>query len=172
MSCFRSADRVVRRFLASTSRTAVVAHTDPIGNAWGWFTDNVPRMHLEPMSPEQRGMARIWLERRGYRCFEVDYLKSGTGLDLEELRMSVVKTRDTIEGTWLRTCALRGWLHYSPRNAAITLYANTPCQMTRRLRESVYVPEFLQLDADTNSVCLEVRANRVIWWDANDGAGV
>lgn len=167
---YRVAHRVARRYLDSTIRTATVAHVDPVGNSWGWFADDTPRMHLVPMAPEHRGVARVWLEQQGVRSFDVDYLRSGTDLDVDQLFESVSRTRDTIESAWLRSCARRGWLAYSPRKAWVTLYFGTPHQVVRRLRESCYVPEFLQLDAETNAACLEVRANRIIWHGADDAS--
>jgi hypothetical protein len=164
-----TAARVVRRFLSSNVRTAAIAHVDPLGNSWGWFADDVPRMSLVPMDPEHHGAARVWLERGGYRAFEVDHQQSND-LDLDELRASVSKTRDSIESAWILHIAKKGWLRYSPRNATLELYPGTPNQLVRRLQESKYAPEFLQLDVETNSACLEVRANRLIWWGADDGS--
>jgi hypothetical protein len=162
-----TAERVARRFLSSTVRTAAIAHVDPVGNAWGWFADDTPRMHLVPMDPQHYGTARVWLESGGYRAFEVDHHQSAD-LDLDELRASVSKTRDSIEGAWNRYIAKKGWLRYSPRSLA--LYSGTPYQLVRRLRDSAYAPEILQLDVETNSAYLEVRANRLIWWGADDGS--
>lgn len=166
----RSASRVARRYLSSTSRIAVIAHVDPIGHSWGWFADDTPRMHLVPMAPRHRGAARVWLEDRGLRSFQVDHVQSSNGLDIDALRESVSRVRDTIESAWLRSCERHGWLAYSHGDATVTIYFGTPGQFVRRLRESVCVPESIQLDVDTNSVCLEVRANRVIWRGADDGS--
>ena len=165
----RTSDRVVHRFLRSSIRTAVVAHVDPLGHSWGWFADGPPRMHLVPMAPEHLGAARVWLDYRGVRCFRVDRLADGAGLDLEELRESVCRTRDTIESAWLRTCELRGWLAYSGREMVIGIYVGTDNQLTRSLREVQYQPELVQLDVATNSACIGVRANRLIWHGADDG---
>lgn len=165
-----TASRVARRFLASTIRTPITAHVDPLGHAWGWFADCTPRMHIVPMAPEHRGAARVWLERGGHRAFEIDHIESGTGLDPDELRSSVLKARDTIEAAWLCSCESRGWLAYSPREATIALYFGTPHQLVRRLRESALVPDLIQPDASTNSIWLEVRANRLIWQGADDGS--
>jgi hypothetical protein len=162
--------RVARRYLGSTVRTAVIAHVDPIGNAWGWFSDDVPRMNLVPMDPEHRGAARVWLERGGYRAFEVERVQPGTALDIDGLRESVKRTRDSIESAWLVTCQRKRWLAYSPRDAVVALYVGTPNQVVRRLHDSCYVPEFLQLDVATNAACLEARLNRLIWHGADDGS--
>jgi hypothetical protein len=165
-----TAARVARRFLGSTTRTAVVAHVDPPGYSWGWFADDTPRMHLVPLEPEHRGAARVWLEDRGIRSFQVDYLTTDSDLDLDQLRESVRRTRDTIESAWLRSCDRRGWLAYSPRDVMVAIYFGTSNQLVRTLHESRCVPEYLQLDIETNSACLEVRANRLIWWGADDGS--
>lgn len=165
-----TADRVARRFVSSTVRTAAIAHVDPLGYSWGWFSADTPRMHLVPMDPEHHGVARIWLERAGYRAFEVDRLQPGTGLDIDELRESVKRTRDSVESAWLLTCQRKRWLAYSPRNVVVALYFGTPNQVVRRLRESCYVPESLQLDVATNAACLETRLNRLIWLGADDGS--
>jgi hypothetical protein len=166
----RSSVRVARRFLDSTLRTAVVAHVDALGNTWGWFADEVRRMHLVPMVPKYRDAARVWLEDAGIRCFQVDHVNSGLNLDLDQLHESVSRTRDTIESAWLRSCERRGWLSYSARHAAIALYFGTPTQLVRKLNESSYAPEFLQLDVHTNAAGIEVRVNRLIWRGADDGS--
>lgn len=165
-----TADHVARRFLSSIVRTAVIAHVDPLGYSWGWFADDVPRMNLVPMAPEHRGTARVWLERDGYRAFEVERLPPGTALDIDELRESVKRTRDSIESAWLVTCQRKRWLAYSPRDAVVALYMGTPNQVVRRLREACYVPESLQIDVATNAACLETRLNRLIWHGADDGS--
>jgi hypothetical protein len=164
-----TADRVASRFVSSTVRTAAVAHVDPLGYSWGWFSDDIPRMSLVPMDPAHRGAARVWLESGGYRAFEVDHHQSDD-LDLDELRASVTKTRDSIEQAWLVHSAKKGWLRYSPRDAILVLYMGTPYRLVRRLRESAHVPESLQLGVTTNSACLELRANRLIWHGADDGS--
>jgi hypothetical protein len=164
-----TARRVTRSYLSSTVRAAAIAHVDPVGNAWGWFVNDTRRMHLTPMDPEHRGAARVWLERDGYRAFEVDHHQSAD-LDMDALRASVSKTRDSIESAWILYIAKKGWLRYSPRNAILALHMGTPQQLVRRLRESAYVPEFLHLDVTTNSACLELRANRLIWQGADDGS--
>lgn len=165
-----TADRVARRFLSSTVRTAVIAHVDPLGNSWGWFADAPPRMHLVPVDAAHHGAARVWLENRGTRCFQVDHCSRYTQTDLDELRESVSRTRDTIESGWLRSCDKKGWLAYSPQDAMVAIYFGTANQVVRRLRDSTYAPEFLQFDLDTNSACLEVRLNRLIWNGADDGS--
>jgi hypothetical protein len=166
-----TAARVARRFLGSTIRSAVVAHVDPLGNSWGWFADGPPRMHLVPVDPKHVGTARVWLEDRGLRSFEVDYRITGSDLDLDELRESVRESRDRIESEWLRSCDRRGWLAYSSRDAMVAVYFGTSEQIVRTLRESTCVPEILRLDIEANSACLEIRANRIIWWGADDGSG-
>jgi hypothetical protein len=168
LSC--SAHRVARRYLSSVSRTAVTAHVDPLGISWGWFADDTPRMHLVPMAPEYRGTARVWLEDRGLRSFQVDHVQRGTALNISELRESVRRTRDSVESAWLRSCERRGWLACSHRDATVAMYFGTPHEFVRRLRESACVPEAMQLDVETNSACLEVRATRIIWRGADDGS--
>jgi hypothetical protein len=165
-----SAPRVARRYLTSKIRTAVVAHVDPLGNSWGWFSDDTPRLHLVPLTPEHRGVARVWLEIRGVRCFEIDHAQNNPGIDLAELRESVRRTRDSIESAWLRSCERKGWLAYSPRDAMVALYFGTPHQFVRYLRDSTYAPEYLHLDVASNAVCLEMCANRLIWLGADDGS--
>lgn len=165
-----TARRVARSYLGSTTRTAVIAHVDPIGNSWGWFADDTPRMHLVPMDPEHRGTARIWLEDRGVRCFKVDHAQPSAGLDIDELRESVHRTRDTIESAWLQSAERKGWLAYCAGDATIGMYFGTLYQFVRRLRDSPPSPELIQPDVSTNAIWLEVKANRVIWQGADDGS--
>jgi hypothetical protein len=129
-------------------------------------------MHLEPLAPQHRGAARVWLESRGRRCFEVDHLENGSQLDIDELRASVRRSRDTIEGAWLLSSERRGWLAYSARDAMVSLYWGTPHQVVRRLPEPAQRPQLLQIDAQANAVWLEFKANRVIWLGADDGSDV
>jgi hypothetical protein len=165
-----TADRVARRFLGSSVRTAVVAHVDPLGNSWGWFANGPPRMHLVPVDPTHVGTARVWLEERGTRSFQVEFRATYCDLDLDELRASVIRARDAIESAWLRSCDLPGWLAYSPRDAMVAIYFSTSEQIVRRLHDSRWDPESLQLNVEENSACLEVRINRLIWWGADDGS--
>jgi hypothetical protein len=167
-----TATRIARRFLGSQLRTAVIAHVDPLGNSWGWFCDGVQRMHLEPLSPQNHGAARVWLERRGRRCFEVDHIEPGSKLDIGELRASVRRSRDAIEGAWLQSSERRGWLAYSARDAMVSLYWGTPHQVVRRLPEPGQRPQLLQIDAQANAIWLEFKANRVIWLGADDGSDI
>jgi hypothetical protein len=119
-------------------------------------------MHVVPLAPEHRGAVRVWLEDRGIRCFRVDYLKADSVLDMDALRESVRRTRDTIESAWLRSCARHRCLAYSPGNATITLYRGTGNQIVRRVRDSVQPPEALQLDVGTNAACLKVPFSGVV----------
>lgn len=107
-----AAHRVFRRFVDSSRRLGVLAHVDRDGVSWGWFADRTPRMHLVPLAPERHGVARVWLEDSGIRCFHVDYLNTDRDLDIEALRASVQRSRDTIESAWLRSCEPEG----SPQN--------------------------------------------------------
>jgi len=168
----RTAARIARRFLGSQLRTAVIAHVDPLGNSWGWFAGGVPRMHLEPLAPKHRGGARVWLKRRGRRCFELDHIEPGSKLDIGELRGSVRRSRDTIEGAWLQSSELRGWLAYSARDSMVSLYWGTPHQVVRRLPEPGQRPQLLQIDAQANAIRLELNANRIIWLGADDDSDV
>lgn len=129
-------------------------------------------MHLVPLAPEHHGAARVWLESRGRRCFEVDHLMSGNQLDIGELRESVRRSRDTIEGAWLRSAERHGWLAYSARDAIVALYWGSPHQIVRKLRESAQTPQLLQVDAQTNAIWVEFRANRIIWLGADDGSDI
>jgi hypothetical protein len=129
-------------------------------------------MHLEPLSPQNHGAARVWLERRGRRCFEVDHIEPGSKLDIGELRASVRRSRDAIEGAWLQSSERRGWLAYSARDAMVSLYWGTPHQVVRRLPEPGQRPQLLQIDAQANAIWLEFKANRVIWLGADDGSDI
>lgn len=162
--------RVARRYLGSFLRTAVVAHVDPLGNSWGWFADGPPRMHLVPVDPTHVGTARVWLEDRGTRSFQVDFRATYCDIDLDELRESAKKSRDRIESEWLRSCDRRGWLAYSPRDAMVAIYFGTAEQIVRRLHESRWEPECLKLDLEANSAKVAFRVNRLIWWGADDGS--
>lgn len=164
------AARVARRYLGSLLRTAVVAHVDPLGNSWGWSATGPPRMHLVPVDPRHVGTARVWLEDRGTRSFQVDFRATYCDIDLDELRESAKKSRDRIESAWLSSCDKKGWLAYSPRDAMIAIYFGTGEQIVRRLRESRWEPESLRLDPEANSANVGFRLNRLIWWGADDGS--
>ena len=167
-----TAHRVARRFLTSAIRTAVVVHVDRLGNSWGWFASEIPRLHVVPLAPEHLGAARVWLEAGGKRCFEIDHVENGSQLDMGELHAAVSRSRDVIESEWLRSCQLRGWLAYCARDSVIALYFGTPHQLVRRLPQPAQSPRLLQLDTQTNSIWLEFKANRVIWLGADDGSDV
>lgn len=163
--------RVARRYLESANKTAVLAHVDRDGYRWGWLDGNVRRLHLVPLDDVFRGAARVWLEdRRGDRSFELDFALEPVEFDFDALRASVSRSRDTIEASWLRSCEAKGWLMYSPRDAMISLHSGTPYELVRRLKGAAFIPEFLQLDTQANTACLEVRLNRVIWTGCDDGS--
>jgi hypothetical protein len=54
----------------------------------------------------------------------------------------------------------------------VALYLGTPQQIVRRLPEPAQTPQLLQVDAQTNVIWLEFKANRIIWLGADDGSDV
>jgi hypothetical protein len=54
------------------SRTASIVHREG-GIAWGWVTEDVPRMHIDALGPDQPRW-RIWLESvpGGHRAFSLE----------------------------------------------------------------------------------------------------
>jgi hypothetical protein len=163
---------VAERFLrASIARTAVLAHVDRDGVEWGWFSNDVQRLHLVPSALEHQGTARVWLEDgRGNRSFQVDQEPSDSGLDLRALRAWVQVSRDGLEAAWLRSCSLRGWLEYKPSPATIVLYPETPQEIRRCLSTACVVCDELQIAPRANTAYLLVRLNRLIWHGAHDGS--
>jgi len=168
----RFSHRVTHRYVESSTRVARVVHIDPLGYRWGWFSDDIQRLHLVPCDVEFQKTSRVWLEDLyGRRAFEIDqHPPSGSLLDLDQLRESVARSRDAIEAAWLRTCEAKGWLMYSPRDAMISLHSGTPHELVRRLKAIAFVPELLQIDTQTNAACLEARLNRIIWTGSDDGS--
>jgi hypothetical protein len=165
--------RVARRFLESSSqRTAGVVHVDPLGLRWGWFADPVQRLHLVPYDVEYRETARVWLEDLfGRRAFEIDrHPPSGSPVDLDGLRDSVTRTRDSIESAWLRKCSLLGWLDYFPDPATVLLYPGSRFGVRRELRETEVEPSELQVEPGVNIVYAGLQLNRVIWQGRDDGS--
>jgi hypothetical protein len=65
-------------------------------------------MRLVPVVPRHVGTARVWLEDRGTRSFQVDFRATYCDLDLAELHESVTRSRDSIESAWLGSCDRRG----------------------------------------------------------------
>lgn len=168
----RIALRVTRRYVTtSLRRTAVLAHVDRDGVRWGWFSDNTPRMHLEPFDSEHRGEARVWLEDgRGVRSFQIDREPVDEVVNMDALRASVARTRSTIEAAWIRTCALRGWIDYSPADKTITLYGGSPDELVRSVRSLPILPEEMQIESGTNTLYVGVKLNRVLWRGRDDGS--
>ena len=158
--------RVATRFIESSTGTVVVAHVDPGGTPWGWAFPALCRMHIIPLTVQGSGL--ICLEDgSGRRAFDV--VRASPAFDIAALRVSVSRTRDSIESAWVRWCAARGWLDYSPREGSIHMYVGTSQEFVRHLTEEAFAPEFLQVDTETNTACLKVRLNRVIWRGADDG---
>src|SRR5512139_4104798 len=90
--------RVATRFIGSATPTVVVAHVDPLGTPWGWSFPQLSRMHLMPLTPQGSGL--VWLEDgHGNRAF--DPVDVSPVLNVEELRLSAARTRDSIEGAWI-----------------------------------------------------------------------
>jgi hypothetical protein len=122
---------------------------------------------MMPLTVDGNGL--VWLEDgKGLRSFQVASISST--IDVDGLRASVSRTRDSIESAWLQWCVARGWLDYSPSEATIYVYPGTSHELVRHLKEEAFVPEFLQTDSATNSACLAVRLNRAIWRGADDGS--
>lgn len=164
--------RVAHRFLESSTHTAGVVHTDRDGVDWGWFGDSVQRLHLVPYDAEYRDTARVWLEDLfGRRAFEVDrHPPSGSRLNLDSLRESVARTRNTVEEAWLRKCSLLGWLDYFPYPATVLLYPGSKFEVRRELRETTIEPSELQVEPGINRVFGGFQLNRVMWTGRDDGS--
>jgi hypothetical protein len=113
----------------------------------------------------------VWLENgQGVRSFRVDFRSLDATLNLEALRASLSRARNTVEAAWLRTCDSKGWLDYKPDGATITLYRGTSNEIRRCAWAMPIHPDEMQVETGINTVYFGVKLNRVIWLGADDGS--
>ena len=130
--------RVAARFAWLKTSTVVLRDVPEVDWAWGWFANGLePRMMIEPMCVEHRGLGCVYLETAdGQPAFEPAGNLHGIGLD--RLRQAVEANRQRIETAWVCTMCCKGWLRLTwdrRRRGPIKIiaYAGTPNERVHEL---------------------------------------
>ena len=111
----------------------IILRNVPPGYDWGWYSREDPRMHLQTLDDEHRGMYKVWLERKGKRVFEpTGKIPSKVQKAIEA---EVSRFRRHIDGRWGTFMIRKNWiqLHVSLPEVVITAYPGTPNKFSRKV---------------------------------------
>jgi hypothetical protein len=95
------------------------------GHNWGWFSREDQRMHLQTVDDgarEGRQRAKVWLEERGKRTFDLADGRLSRG-ELDRLASAVAEERRNIESRWIAWMIDKGWLDVELAGSVVTLSA-------------------------------------------------
>jgi hypothetical protein len=159
-----TAARVATRFAHGTKSAAVLIHGVPSGWNWGWWSDNVPRLHLVPVDVDHHRAGRIWLEGvDGKRTFVVE-----GGIPesvVRDVQVIIAEDRPQIEDAWVRYMGAMGWLTVGLQvggDLEVLCYEGTPNE--RRTRHGIPwggvigdrdpEPDDFEIELDTTNLVL------------------
>jgi len=107
---YASVGRIRDRYMTARGKTAAVVLRDcPRGWHWGWFANAEPPMHIVPMRAGHHNLGKVYLEDlEGRRIFRAEGKIPQPVL--AELAHEVEMHDLTIEDSWCRFAAARGWI--------------------------------------------------------------
>jgi len=83
---------------------------DVVGDSWGFFSREDQRMHLQTTKRRKKSnLSKVWLERRGVRCFEKATWRFSQS-EFRELQQTVEENRYDIEVEWIDLMVEKGWM--------------------------------------------------------------